>query len=113
MSIAITVADAVKDELNNGSYSESFIAERVYVPDYSLPEMKELHVTVVPRHVEVSLAGRGRTQHCAPRADVPERPGIQQGVRRLCLSGLLVVPIAAVAGVLAGRPSCPARSRSA
>ena len=62
MAVITDIAEAVKDELNAGSFSQPFTAERHYRPLFELPEMKTLHVTVVPRGVTSEAAGRGAVQ---------------------------------------------------
>ncbi len=56
------IADAVAAELNAGSFSQAFTAERRYRPVFDLPEMGTLHVTVVPQGMTIETAGRGRNQ---------------------------------------------------
>jgi len=63
MALIADIADAVVAELNAGSFSVPLTAERLYRPDFELPEMKDLHVSVVPRGLEMSTAGRGLSQH--------------------------------------------------
>ena len=63
MAVIIDIAEAVKDELNGGSFSQEFTAERHYQPIFELPEMKTLHVTVVPKGVTIHPATRGLIQH--------------------------------------------------
>ena len=63
MAVIIDIADAVVTELNGGTFSQAFTAERHYKPVFELPEMKTLHVTVVPKGVETRLATRGLLQH--------------------------------------------------
>ena len=62
MSIIIDVAEAVKDELNAGSFSAEFTAQRLYQPHYELKDMKVLHVSVVPASTALSLADRKSTR---------------------------------------------------
>ena len=57
------IAEAVKGELNGGSFSQPFTAERHYLPAFELTDMKTLHVTVVPKGLETSPASRGLIQH--------------------------------------------------
>jgi len=57
------IADAVVAELNNASFSREFTATRSYLPRFELPEMADLHVTVVPRGLEISTASRSGHQH--------------------------------------------------
>ena len=66
MPVIIDIAEAVKNELNNPGqpgFSQSFTAERHYQPLFELPDMKTLHVTVVPKGTEISSGSRGRNQH--------------------------------------------------
>jgi len=63
MALIADIADAVVAELNAGSFSVPFTAERLYRPDFELPEMKDLHVSVVPHGLEMTTAGRGLSQH--------------------------------------------------
>ena len=52
-STVIQIADSVVAEINAGDFSKkSLSAQRLYVPDFDLEDMKELRVTVVPREVE-------------------------------------------------------------
>ena len=73
MPATIDIAEAVKTELNAGSFSRDFEAERLYAPKFELPDMKTLHVSVVPHGIE-SEAGT-RTTH---RTDVQVDIAIQQ-----------------------------------
>lgn len=63
MSVIVDIAEAVKTELNGHEFSQEFTAQRLYRPIFDLVEMKDLHVTVVPKGVTVSIAGRDRAQH--------------------------------------------------
>ena len=63
MATAVNIAEAVKEELNNGEFSQTFTAERHYQPVFELKDMKTLHVTVVPKDVELQLATRNTSQH--------------------------------------------------
>jgi len=73
MPTVIDIADAITQALNGHSFSQSFTARRCYVPTFDLKEMKDLHVTVVPRGVEMATVSRSMVQHDA-RIDI----GIQQ-----------------------------------
>jgi len=57
------ITDAVVAALNGAAFSQPFTAKRHYVPTFDLKEMKTLHVTVVPRGVEVSTVSRSLIQH--------------------------------------------------
>jgi hypothetical protein len=63
MAIVIDIADAVAAELSDGEFSQEFTAVRQYRPEFELPEMKDLHVTVVPKGVAITSLGRGVNQH--------------------------------------------------
>lgn len=63
MALIADIADAVVTELNAGSFSVPFTAERLYRPDFELPDMKDLRVSVVPHGLEMSTAGRALSQH--------------------------------------------------
>jgi len=61
MDIADALADALNDEGND--FSMEFAAARAYQALLELPEMKDLHVTVVPKGVALAPADRSRVQH--------------------------------------------------
>ena len=63
MAVIADIADAVKDELNGHEIRQVFDATRVYVPVFDLPDMKTLHVTVVPKAMAVQRASRSQNQH--------------------------------------------------
>ena len=63
MSVITNVADSVVAELNAGSFSWPFTAERRNLPHFDQADMKTLHVTVVPKGVIVSPGGRSYNQH--------------------------------------------------
>ncbi len=58
MTTVLQIADSVTAQLNAESMSFAFAAERHYVPNFDLEEMKELRVTVVPRDVELGPLDR-------------------------------------------------------
>jgi hypothetical protein len=62
VSIIADIADAVVAELNGHEFSQEFTALRAYRPEYDLREMGDLRVTVVPKAVEMTTAGRGIAQ---------------------------------------------------
>jgi len=57
-SQAVTLADAVVAELNNGSFSQSFTAVRRLLPDYDLEDLATLRVTVLPRQLSLERLNR-------------------------------------------------------
>ena len=63
---ASDIAGAVVAELNAapaGTFSQTFTAVRAYLPQYDLKDMKDLHVTVVPKGAVVEGAGRNACQY--------------------------------------------------
>jgi len=81
VSTIVAVANAVVAELNApGSPLVGLAsAQRAYQPVFELQDMKDLHVTVVPRGLEMSGASRSLTQ-CDVQVDV----GVQ---RKLATDG--------------------------
>ncbi len=76
MPLVTDIAYAVVSELNDPGapgFSQPFTAQRYYHPVFDLAEMKDLHVTVVPRGVEMSTAGRALVQ-----SDVQIDIGVQK-----------------------------------
>ena len=74
MSTILDVADAVVVNLNAGSFSQAFTAERTYQPVFDLPELAELKVTVVPRAVTITTASRQDSDFdCAVDVGVQKR----------------------------------------
>ena len=62
-STAIDVADAVMHELNLGEFSLSFTAERLLLPSFELADLANVKVSVVPRAIAVTSAGRALAQY--------------------------------------------------
>jgi hypothetical protein len=64
-ALIITLADAVVDALNDATLSQTFTAERVYVPTYAKQdeegedELAELRVSVVPSEQSMAALSRG------------------------------------------------------
>ena len=76
MSLAINIADAMVAELNAappGTFDPAFTAVRRVLPVFDLAEMADLHVSVVPRAVEIAGATRSASQY-----DVQIDIGVQQ-----------------------------------
>jgi hypothetical protein len=63
VSAIIDIADAVVAELHGHAFSQSFTPVRAYLPQYDLAEMKDLHVSVVPKGVEIDVSSRTLAQH--------------------------------------------------
>jgi hypothetical protein len=62
MAVITDIAEAVKDELNAGTFAPPFVAQRLYHPVFDLADMTTLHVTVVPKAVALEVADRSRDQ---------------------------------------------------
>jgi len=58
MPVISAVADAVRDELAAGTFSLPFKAIRAFRHDQTLPEGRELRVSVVPNAVKATPAAR-------------------------------------------------------
>ncbi len=56
----IAIADAVTDELNGSTFSQSFVAARQYDPTFELSTMSAVRVSVVPRSMTSRTLDRGR-----------------------------------------------------
>lgn len=63
MAVIVDIADAVVSALNAGSFSQPIAARRMYLPQFDLTAMKDLHVTVVPKGVQILPGGRSHNQH--------------------------------------------------
>ena len=66
MALIIDIADAIVASLNEHEFSQDLTAERKYLPIFELPEMGELHVTVVAQGLEREEITKGGTD----RSDV-------------------------------------------
>ncbi len=60
MAIIVDIAEAIKEELNATTFFDPFEATRAYVPQFTLEEMEDLHVTVVPKTLESTIEARNR-----------------------------------------------------
>ncbi len=58
MSTIAAIADAVAAHINAGTYTRPVTAVRVYQPAFTLEDLKDLRVSVVPRTVGISAASR-------------------------------------------------------
>jgi len=63
MAVIAEIAGAVVAELNAGTFSQPFEATRCYLPRFDLAEMKDLHVTVVPKGLTILPGTRVHNQH--------------------------------------------------
>lgn len=63
MSVLISIAEAVKDDLNAASFSQEFTAARKYRPVRPVEELQALTVTVAGREIERERATRKKTNH--------------------------------------------------
>ena len=78
MTTVLQVADSVTAQLNAAEFDFDFVAERMYVPNFDLEDMKELRVTVVPRDVELFPHDRAHNKyHC--RVDVAVQKKFSKG----------------------------------
>lgn len=76
MSTIIAIADAVVAHLNAGTFSQPVSAQRVYQPAFTLEELKELRVSVVPRSTGITTASRdSSTFECAVDVGIQKKIG--------------------------------------
>lgn len=61
MSTIVAIADAVVGHINAGTFSQPVSAVRMFQPAFSLEDLKDLRVSVVPRTIGISAASRGRS----------------------------------------------------
>ena len=63
MATILNIADSVTAQLNAVTLSQPITAERLYVPNFDLEDMKTLRVTVVPRDVQFLPMDRARNRY--------------------------------------------------
>ena len=78
MATVLQIADSVTAKLNSAVLSQVFTAERLYVPDFDLQDMRELRVSVVPRELTILAHDRTTSKYNA-RIDVAVQRKFEQG----------------------------------
>jgi hypothetical protein len=65
VSTITAIADAVVASLNGaaGGFSMPFAAQRSYQPSFTLEDLQDLHVSVVPRSVTIAASSRAQSQY--------------------------------------------------
>jgi hypothetical protein len=63
MTTILQIADSVTAQLNAADLSQPIDAERLYVPNFDLEDMKELRVSVVPREVQFLPMDRSQSRY--------------------------------------------------
>ena len=56
------LADAIVTALNAEDFTKDFTAVRTLLPEYELKDMKTLHVTVIPREMEIKKINRAQNR---------------------------------------------------
>lgn len=79
MSTVIDIADAVVTALNGATLSQSFVAERKYVPVHELDDLAQLRVSVVPATLEGVLIDRAGRNLYTFTIDVAVQKSIGSG----------------------------------
>jgi hypothetical protein len=81
-SVIVQVADAVVAELNGSTLASEakFQAERHYRPVFELPQLKTVHVSVVPRGITIEPMDRSSNSHDVA-IDVAVQQRVQAGDR--------------------------------
>ena len=82
-AVVVEIADAVVAALNGAHLSQAVSAERYYLPEFDLPEMDQLHVSVVPAELDEEIADRTRD-----RAEYKIHVAVQKRVTKQDPSGL-------------------------
>jgi hypothetical protein len=81
MTTILQIADSVTAQLNATQFDQEFVAERLYVPNFDLEDMKELRVSVVPRDVEILQHDRSQNRyHC--RVDIAIQKKFSHGTNQ-------------------------------
>lgn len=76
MSTIIDIADAVVAHLNAGSFSQPVSAQRIYQPAFTLEELTDLRVSVVPRSTSITTASRdSSTFECSVDVGIQKKIG--------------------------------------
>lgn len=83
-AVILQIADAVKAELNGHTFSQAFTSERYFRPVFDLPDMAQLHVSVVPTEIITSSLGRSVVQQ-----DYAVEVAVQKVVEEADLDGLM------------------------
>jgi hypothetical protein len=86
----IAIAEALKDHMNAGSFSQPFIARRDYAPAFTLEELATLRVTVVPKSLEPTAVARDRS-HLVCQVDVGVQKKIDPGHLQEQVDALMAV----------------------
>ena len=74
MSTIATIADAVAAHLNAGTFSQAVNAVRMYQPAFTLEDLAELRVSVVPRTTAIAAASRdSSTFECVVEVGVQKK----------------------------------------
>ena len=78
LATILQIADSVTAQLNTAELSHSISAQRLYVPNFDLEDMKELRVSVVPRELIIVAHDRATSKYNA-RIDVAVQQKFEQG----------------------------------
>jgi hypothetical protein len=78
LATILQIADSVTAQLNTADLSHTISAERLYVPNFDLEDMKELRVSVVPRELIIVAHDRATSKYNA-RIDVAVQQKFEQG----------------------------------
>jgi len=78
LATILQIADSVTAQLNTAELSHTISAERLYVPNFDLEDMKELRVSVVPRDMQIVAHDRSTSKYNA-RIDVAVQQKFEQG----------------------------------
>ena len=96
----IQLVEAIVTELNHGQFGQAFTAQRHYQPIFELPDMSQLHVSVVPLALSSQQVSRSKAAN-QYQIDI----GIQQkgDLSQAWLDGLMAL-VEEIADFLQARP---------
>jgi hypothetical protein len=81
MTTILQIAESVTSQLNASNFGLTFQAQRLYVANFDLEDMKELRVSVVPRDVEILPHDRSQNRyHC--RVDIAIQKKFDHGTNQ-------------------------------
>lgn len=69
MSVALDITNAVRDKLNGGTFSQSFTAVSSLVPRFSVKDLANVQVQVIPNNLQAEAYDRGGVR-CDYQIDV-------------------------------------------
>jgi hypothetical protein len=89
-ALEVQIADAVKDEINSGSWTQTVNAERHWLPVFEPADCAELRVTVCPMTLDQTRVARAKLQreygvaiHLIQMVEVADRDALKAKIDEL------------------------------